>query len=678
MPIRIVRIFVVAMAVFIAGTAVPAAQAAPRGAPFLAGAAVADFTPAAFGRLGRPDPADCISGTPLEAIFSGRRPFAFTEPYIDLGHVGHYQLADPFVDCNHDGRWDGNLIGGGTNGPRFAEHVADPVTARALAVSAGGRTTVVEVVDQEGLFDVYQARIRQLATAALARLDRRVDDIFISATHDESAPDSLGLGGVSQATSGVNAYFVDFLVTQAADAVVRAVLALQPAHLRFAEAIEPANLRQCWSSYPYVDDQLMPAVQAVANRGPVIATLASVSQHAETLGFNRNPTEASWITADWPNFFRRRLEQRYGGVAIEMAGAVGSNETPQVFTHAVSPIPRRFVGASHPAGCATVFPAAGTPVPTGYDRETRLLGQLLADAVGGALDQHGTWSGTNTLWGRRVSVCLPFTNALFLVAAAAGVFAARPAYGPGCLAASPAAPDGSTAGTSVLTQVAAFRIGDGEFASVPGEVFPFTYLGSFLGPDDLPYAQASMPPVLTAHMTTAYRFVDGLAEDMVGYIFPAGNGVGVPGERPVDNRLGTTDTDRFGCGHSDDAEAATSAAGDLLGRALVGLLGPSESTMQGRYVLPDGVLSRDPLSRTGSIGCTVGGSAAFAGRAVALWAPGKGVVVPAAWLSLSGRRQDAPDRNTRGWVDAHGAHHWLDVYAAIAGAPTKVSPPPRG
>ena len=40
---------------------------------------------------------------------------------------------------------------------------------------------------------------------------------FISATHDESAPDTLGISGVNQTTSGVDAYYVDFLVARAGE-----------------------------------------------------------------------------------------------------------------------------------------------------------------------------------------------------------------------------------------------------------------------------------------------------------------------------------------------------------------------------------------------------------------------------------------------------------------------------
>ena len=63
------------------------------------------------------------------------------------------------------------------------------------------------------------------------------------------------------------------------------------------------------------------------------------------------------------------------------------------------------------------------------------------------------------------------------------------------------------------------------------------------------------------------------------------------------------------------------------------------------------------------------------GPAVAVWLPGTGVVVPAHWMSLSGRQQLAPDRNTRGYVDKHGSRHWLDVYPDIAGAPGVVALP---
>jgi hypothetical protein len=119
-------------------------------APFRVGAAVESFSPPLSGRAPGGDPADCDH----TGRFDGPREFAFEEPYIDLNHDGHYDPGEPYDDCDHNSRWEGNLLGGGANTPRFFDRVADPVTARAMAVSAGGRTIAVEVVDQEGLFNV--------------------------------------------------------------------------------------------------------------------------------------------------------------------------------------------------------------------------------------------------------------------------------------------------------------------------------------------------------------------------------------------------------------------------------------------------------------------------------------------------------------------------------------------
>src|SRR5690349_21637402 len=120
-------------------------------AAFRVGAGVADFTPPRHGHAPGGDRADCgHTGT-----FTGPRQFAYEEPYTDAQHTGHYDPGDPFKDCNGDGRWDGNLLGGGSDTPRYYDHVADPVSARATVISNGKRKIAVEVVDQEGLFNVY-------------------------------------------------------------------------------------------------------------------------------------------------------------------------------------------------------------------------------------------------------------------------------------------------------------------------------------------------------------------------------------------------------------------------------------------------------------------------------------------------------------------------------------------
>jgi hypothetical protein len=630
---------------------------------------VADFSPPTANEVPN-DPSNCDK----TGLLNGPRPFAFTEPFTDLQPTGNYALGDPYLDCNVNGRWDGNLLGGGAATPRFFTKVADPVTARALVVSNGRRTIAVEVVDQEGLFNVYQQEIRDRVAADGVHLS----NVFISANHDESAPDSLGLGGVTPATSGVNDYSLQYMIARSAQAIEQAYRNRRPATIRYAETLEPSNLRQCWSSYPFVDDQRIPVLQAVGRNGRTIVTLASVSQHAETLGFNAGtPTldaENTWVSADWINFFRRSVEHRFGGVAIDMAGTVGSVESPEVYGSAISRTPQQEIDASHPAGCRTEFETpqgpdvAGTHhTPLGYTGETQAFGDDIAGAVIHALSSgQATPSATNTIWGARATVCVPLNNVLFAAAATIGVFAHRPGYSSDCGVEFPVAPNGTTQGTSLLSDVAAFRIGDGEFIALPGEVFPFTYLGSFLGPQDMPDPSAAMTPMLMPHLHTPFRFVDGLAEDMLGYIFPPGNAVGIPSA----TNPNPSDTDRFGCNHSDDAEATGPDTGAIVGQRLIGLLdahgGPPETELTGRYVLPGGALSRSPLGTPESLKCNSDQAFKAAGPAVAVEINGGRVVRPTAWMSLSGRPQSRPDRDTRGYFGAKGRRVWLNVYPDMA------------
>lgn len=658
-----------------------------RGALFEVGAATESFAPPAAGTIAN-DPANCDPGA--DSAYDGARPFAFEEPYVDINHLGHYALGDPFIDCNYNGRWDGDTLGGGGNSPRFYDHVADPVGARAVVISNGSQTIALEVVDNEGLFNTYGDEIR----AAVAADGIHLNNIQISSTHDESAPDTLGLGGVTSLTSGVNSYFASYLVTQAAVAIEQAYHNMVPAHIRYAQGIEPANLLQCWSSYPFIDNQLIPIMQAVSTTNKVIATIGDISQHMESLGFNSGnqldpgaptPTtlnqENLWVSADWAYWFRTALEQRYGGVGIEMAGTVGSSEIPEVFNEAIPRTPEKYVVASHPAGCRTLWspPKGAKQVPLGYYSETRVLGQDLAGAVESAISHGSAWSQTNTIWAQTDNICLPLENTLFKAGAIAGVFSDRVSYSNSTCSpdhALPPAADGGTDGGFLQSQVAAWRIGDAEFIGAPGEVFPFTFLRGPVGPQDMNYTQYPLPAWPIPYMNTPWRFFDGLDNDMLGYIFPQGNNAGIPGTH---GSLGTSDTDRFGCAHSDDSESVSDTAANVIGASLVQILtahnGTPEQIIQGRFVLPNGLLSRNPLGTTDTIKCTGDVDTSFdaTGPAVGIWIPHVGIVTPYRWMNLFGRAQTVPDRNTRGWIDRDGTRHWLDVFQNLPGLPTSVS-----
>ena len=605
--------------------------AAARARPgFLVGAASADLTPPAFNAAHHTPSTDPPG-------FDGPRRWDFTEPYIDLQQTGYWVAGDPYVDLNHNGRYDGIYLGGG--GGRDAKpptKVADPVTARAFVVDNGSKRIAVEVLDTIGTgiddLDAIRALVR-------AQIGSALDDIFISSTHDESAPDVIGLWGPGLTpagngigNSGVDDYWMSFMEARAAQAIVDAYRARRSATIRYAVAEQPANFLTCWSSYPYVRMTKIPVMQAVGTDGATIFTLMNYGIHAETLGFNGDPVndQKYWLSADWPYWARRALEARYGGVGIQMASMVGSVETPKVFpTGTVSPIPTGQYDPGHPAGCRTIFATTGTPVPIGWNAETRAVGEGAAASVIGALDASAHTSRSTTIASTRRAFFVPLTNVFFVAVGLGQVFPHRPLFVDGVevpetsqLLADPAgtiatykAPQPDTQGIEVRTEVAAYRIGDGEFLSNPGEGFPISAIRGFQGPQDMPYPNDPMTAFVTPHFSATYHFIEGLGEDMIGYLFPKANSVGVPGDRPVE-QLQTADptqgadaisgTDRFGCGHSDDSEATSGIAGNIVAdqsvSALGSLGGPRGIVAPGRWVWPDGSLHRNPLGE-GTLGC---------------------------------------------------------------------------
>ncbi|TMK50188.1 MAG: hypothetical protein E6G59_10280 [Actinobacteria bacterium] len=84
-------------------------------------------------------------------VFGGPRAFDFEEPYADLNHDGTFSYgSDLPCDANHNGRWDGLYSSGGVD--HLTEWVHDDIWARAVAISDGVHTIVIESVTSQGLF----------------------------------------------------------------------------------------------------------------------------------------------------------------------------------------------------------------------------------------------------------------------------------------------------------------------------------------------------------------------------------------------------------------------------------------------------------------------------------------------------------------------------------------------
>src|SRR5438876_1550868 len=462
---------------------------------FLVGAASADITPPAWTPASDAAfiPACGPSTSAIQQLWPGQRRYQFEEPYVDQAGTGRYAPGDPYCDANANHRYEAPYIAGGSGQNHWptSSDSANPIRSEAVVFALGDKRITLVVVDSIGLFNTGMDLIRQ----ATQQLVPDVSQIFVSSTHDESAPDPIGLWGPDDSdlpshgqapaavSSGVDDYYMSFLAHQTAEAIAQADQSLAPAVLKLAQAHQPGNVQSCWSSYPYIDDQQLPVVQALNPRsGQVVFTLVNAQTHAETYAFSGDPTLTTRFSSDWPGPMRDTLEAAYpGSVGIELAGLVGSVETPTVYepesTQVLNVPGPKHEAPGNPNGCSTVYPepATGTPVadPVQY---LSAYGKSIAHAAIAALAARGQTITPTTLAGTDQAICLPVENNFFKAAFAAGLFPDRPAYAdPTCLTtASPAGSGGAADRLYIKSDVGVLTVGPADRVYPPGEASPFT------------------------------------------------------------------------------------------------------------------------------------------------------------------------------------------------------------
>jgi hypothetical protein len=216
-------------------------------------------------------------------------------------------------------------------------------------------------------------------------------------------------------------------------------------------------------------------------------------------------------------------------------------------------------------------------------------------------------------------------NNLFKAAFAAGLFPDRSGYADsGCSVA-------AKSPTFLKTDVGVLTLGPIQLAYSPGEVFPFTEIRGAIDEAMMPFptncyeamsenyscgTPLPMTPWVSAQMTQPYRFLVGLGEDMIGYMFPPGNFVGSEGQVAKEpwvayQKAKKTGHDRFGHGHADDAESVGPYAGLAVTEGLAGLLagdGRASKVLPGLYIDAGGHLSVSPFASgafTGAVGVQI-------------------------------------------------------------------------
>jgi len=221
------------------------------------------------------------------------------------------------------------LAGYGNRHGKPAQGVHDELLVKAVALKVGDRLGIM--VGADALIippEVTEEAMQRLA----GELKLSREQVYLSATHTHSSIGGWGQGMVAEAFAGgfqpgVRAWFADRIVS----AIRQAMDDLQPAsiaqgHFSAAEFVRNrlvGHLGQIDPEFSFI---------LLKQRAGRTAVLGSFAAHATVLSGDNMQ-----FSADYPGYWERAVEQETGGLAVFLAGSVGSH----------SPVPpgKGFAGA---------------------------------------------------------------------------------------------------------------------------------------------------------------------------------------------------------------------------------------------------------------------------------------------------------------------------------------------
>jgi hypothetical protein len=216
---------------------------------------------------------------------------------------------------------------------RVAESVHDDLWARALVLDDGTTRMAVVSLDLVGVSNQRVSKFRERIRSVPN------ENVLIACTHVHSGPDSLGLWGPNFTTTGVDPLYMDRLSDRIAAAVDLAATSLRPVRLTAGSTTVPDGLMH--NSREPIQDKELTALRFQAEDGLTVATVINYGGHPEI-----NKSKA--LTSDYVGPLRDAVEQRFGGVALFLNGALGGMVTPKISGHTFEEVERvgRGVGQS--------------------------------------------------------------------------------------------------------------------------------------------------------------------------------------------------------------------------------------------------------------------------------------------------------------------------------------------
>jgi len=401
------------------------------------------------------------------------------------------RVITPVVGENHSDP----IYMAGFGNDRQPTGVHDDLWARGWVVENATHKTAVVTLDLIGYFNNEVATIRALPEVAALG----IDSLMVTSTHQHEGPDTMGLWGPDETTSGVDIGYLDFVNAQVAGCLADAEGALAPAEIRFAtgstvgaslppfpdlvadgrvltELDIPGYLFEPPQEDVHVEGDPgeihNPSVPALQIRHRVtretIATVVNYASHPESLGSSN-----TLLTSDFPHYMREALEAAYGGVAIYVSADLGVLQGP--------------------LDVDITDPATGQPATRRTFRFAEVMGEKLAERAQQALDAVSTWDPNPALESQTSGrVLMRVENPFFIAAGNFPNFFGRRRL--------ERHPEG---GRAIGSEVNVLRIGPAQLAVTPNELDP-----------QIGYAYKD-------RMTGAeHKWIVGLGNDEVGYQMP--------------------------------------------------------------------------------------------------------------------------------------------------------------
>ena len=383
--------------------------------------------------------------------------------------------SDPYADPVWIGGWD----------IRVAVGIHDDLYARSFVVRSKETTIAIVSVDLVGLFYADVQEIRAMVDPSLG-----IDHVIVASTHNHEGPDTMGLWGPHPFISGEDPEYMAFVKEQVVSCIETAAQGMEEAELEVAHTTVPgimANGRDSGLVYPD-----LVVMRFEGGKKKTIATVLNFAGHPEVLDgepFNY------LISADYLAYVYDYIENRLGGVAVFLNGALGGMITPDV------------------DGVFDGLETPGLPVNRTFEMAEE-IGSRLASAAIEALRDAKECKNTKIIL-KKATVDVPLDNFDFRLLSSQPIPAIliRDLYTEGELDTSsmdisdwfelPPGYVNLPLGEDLRTELNVVKIGFIEIVTVPGELLP--KLGHQL---------------TETMMTGKYNIIVGLGNDELGYIIP--------------------------------------------------------------------------------------------------------------------------------------------------------------